>query len=51
MGAFRIEKGSSLVVQWLRLNASNAGGWGAQIQYLVEGSHMPHSQNKEKKIS
>ena len=48
MGAFRIEKGSSLMVQWLRLNVSNAGGhrfdpWLGELR-----SHMPHSQKKRK---
>ena len=32
--------GTSLVVQWLRLRAPNAGGWGS-IPGQGTGSHMP----------
>ena len=41
---FKIKSGTSLVVQWLRLGASNAGGvgsmpaWGTKIPYAVQCS-------------
>lgn len=50
MGAFRIEKRSSLVAQWLRLNASNAGGhrfnpWLGELR-----SHATQLKKKKRKF-
>ena len=48
---FKIKPGTSLVVQWLRLGASNAGGmgsipaWGTKIPHAMQCSQ----KNKQKK--
>ena len=43
-----MQQGTSLVVQWLRLRASTAGGMGS-IPGLELRSHMPRSRKKKKK--